>query len=582
MSHGSAAFREEARVLGQPASEQLPAIAPREWLVCAAISLSLLAASVIISAKKPLWFDEILSLTLASDPSVSHMLSALAHGADGMPPLYYLVAQGWRRLFGNSAASLRLISPVCLSVGVFAAFAALRRGFSVSASAVAVTLAFCTPWILVFQSSDMRAYGMFMGLAGVALWLHLRLASDETITPALFAGAVLCHAALVLCHPYGVLYSAAFLGGLLLWQMWSGRVRLAALAAIACGAATLLLWLPAMVRISAMSRPRSVAMVPEPKSLAASYGFGMHPVLMVLTAGLVVARMAQLKKRPTGWAAQRTLLLVCAVLFLTSFLVDLVPAIAPLSAPLLLASLFLLATKPAGGNRLPDPMQPMLPVALTLLLIPLAAFVISRLLAPRYQGRYMLPSWFGVAILIAAAIDNARVPAMLNRSRRPILWGVLLPAIILLPVIRARRLVLDDVPLFGTSRSAIEALAPAGRAIVVEEPLSFLPLAHAGQASANQYYFMLDHKAALTTAAAHSIINFNLMQVWANYGYLPGHILPPAVFLGQHSSFLVLHAPGYSWFESCCANTPAYRTRQLGWLGNSVLVEVTRTPAGER
>src|SRR5580765_7290394 len=55
----------------------------------------------------PAFIDEAYSFNLATDKSLTHMLSALRDGADGSFPLYALSVYSWQKVFGPSELSLR-------------------------------------------------------------------------------------------------------------------------------------------------------------------------------------------------------------------------------------------------------------------------------------------------------------------------------------------------------------------------------------------------------------------------------------------------------------------------------------------
>src|SRR5258708_6641590 len=67
---------------------------------------------VLFCLAMPTFIDEAYSFHLATDRSLSHMFSALRHGADGSFPLYALCVWVWAKIFGSSELSLRLNSGV--------------------------------------------------------------------------------------------------------------------------------------------------------------------------------------------------------------------------------------------------------------------------------------------------------------------------------------------------------------------------------------------------------------------------------------------------------------------------------------
>src|SRR5687768_17500947 len=107
-------------------------------VVPGAAAAAVLGASLIFSAKKPLWYDEIFSWNLISDSSVSHMLGAMRDGAEAAPPLYHFIARGWAAVFGNGASSLRLLSALCICAAILVLWRLLRSAYGIWASAIEI------------------------------------------------------------------------------------------------------------------------------------------------------------------------------------------------------------------------------------------------------------------------------------------------------------------------------------------------------------------------------------------------------------------------------------------------------------
>src|SRR5664280_1828122 len=63
-----------------------------DWILPLLTVLVLLASCVLGSAKKEIWIDEAYTLQVITDPSLPHMMHALANAVDGGMPLYYI----WR------------------------------------------------------------------------------------------------------------------------------------------------------------------------------------------------------------------------------------------------------------------------------------------------------------------------------------------------------------------------------------------------------------------------------------------------------------------------------------------------------
>src|SRR5215468_8711775 len=62
-----------------------------------------------------IWYDELLSLHVATAPTASDIVPWLATGIDFNPPLYHLLERGSVRVFGNNVTAARL--PAFLGFG---------------------------------------------------------------------------------------------------------------------------------------------------------------------------------------------------------------------------------------------------------------------------------------------------------------------------------------------------------------------------------------------------------------------------------------------------------------------------------
>lgn len=113
------------------------------------------------------WLDEYFTFLLASDSHPSHMVTALRHGLDGMPPYYYALAHAAQMLIGGDPiAAYRICSLGFICLGLIALYAALRYVMS-PVPALAAVLAFWAHPRLMALVFEGRPYMLW--LAGVAL-----------------------------------------------------------------------------------------------------------------------------------------------------------------------------------------------------------------------------------------------------------------------------------------------------------------------------------------------------------------------------------------------------------------------------
>ena len=94
--------------------------------------LVLLVVYVIIrglagAATKTLWYDELITLSVSSQGSLSKIWQALASGVDGQPPGFHLVETGTTSLIQNRHIALRLPSVLAFAAVLICIFAYLKK-----------------------------------------------------------------------------------------------------------------------------------------------------------------------------------------------------------------------------------------------------------------------------------------------------------------------------------------------------------------------------------------------------------------------------------------------------------------------
>ncbi len=112
------------------------------------------------------WYDEAITVDLLHR-SLSDMLAAIP-GSESTPPLYYVLAWGWSRLFGLHETGLRSLSAVFGTATVPAAYAAARVFVSRRASCFTAALIAVSPF-LVWYSQEARAYAMLVFFGTLSL-----------------------------------------------------------------------------------------------------------------------------------------------------------------------------------------------------------------------------------------------------------------------------------------------------------------------------------------------------------------------------------------------------------------------------
>ena len=70
---------------------------------------------IVSAATNPLFFDEILTLAVSSQSTVSGIWTALSRSVDGQPPIFYLIERAFTGILGTTQVALRLPSVLSMA-----------------------------------------------------------------------------------------------------------------------------------------------------------------------------------------------------------------------------------------------------------------------------------------------------------------------------------------------------------------------------------------------------------------------------------------------------------------------------------
>lgn len=110
------------------------------------------------------------------------MVSALWHGAEPDPPLYYLLQSGWIRIFGVGPLGLRSLSILLFLVGLVFIRLAGEAWIDARSGRLAMLLCALHPAHLFFGFAGRWYAAMFCGMA-ILLWYTGRLLKGQTSQP---------------------------------------------------------------------------------------------------------------------------------------------------------------------------------------------------------------------------------------------------------------------------------------------------------------------------------------------------------------------------------------------------------------
>ncbi len=212
----------------------------------ALVAITAVAAAVRFSTLDVQSFDHDESVTalLVLHPGLVSTLSAVAH-LERNPPLYYVLAWAWSKVFGSGQDDLRLLSAVLGTLTVPAAYLAANELASRRAGVIAAGLIALNPF-LVWYSQEARSYALLVLFLTLGLFLFARARRAPTRSNlALWSAA----SALALCSHYFAVFVVA----------------------------------PECVLLIAMTRPRGRALVAG--AATAAVGLALAPLAIVQQSG---------------------------------------------------------------------------------------------------------------------------------------------------------------------------------------------------------------------------------------------------------------------------------------------------------
>ena len=479
-----------------------------EWLFDRVLPLLivavLLTACILGSAKKEIWLDEVFTLRVITDRSLPHMMHALANGVDGGMPLYYLLAYGWATLFGTGLLALRLFSMVFVCTGVLLVWHTLRKAYSLPAVALAVAATTVTSAALLHQNVEARFYGFYFACAALVFACYLPLAT-KPITRRLVVGAVLASGALVMSHPFGVLYSAMAILALAVADYRSGSFRWKLYLALMSSWLLLLAWLGPILKIRDVAQPQNWPLPPTLTEVLSLFAFASPCLAFGLLAGVGLSALAPPARE------QQTV----------------------------------------SGNS-----APLLILAAAYLLLPLPIAILSQGSSSMFVDRYFLPSLIAGATIVAYLLDSRLRVVRMNFGLQAA-WLLVFAVMCAWPILSISK----------TRENRFEVMdrsIPYDLPVIVTDAETFLPLSYLTQKTVRPYYFPLDWEAALHTNGRGGNVNYKLMRNAKASGYSSDRILETPQVMCVSENFLVLDNPRYAWFRERVFSNPNYQVEHVG------------------
>jgi hypothetical protein len=323
----------------------------RAVLCLALMSVTYLAIMYRLAPSRSMWIDEFMTFYIARLP-LSQIWEALLTGAESHPPSFMLLTHASMRVFGQGAFALRLPAILGFLLMMLCLFWFVRRRTSSLVAWVAMMAPLTTR--AVSYALEARGYGLLLGCT--ALSLVCWQAADGRHRKAALAGLAASLAAGTAAHYFGALVVLPLILGELVRLLAKRRMDLWLWAACAAPAMPLLLFLP-MIRAS-RGYATNHGLLNAPFDYFAFVLVNGHVLLLILLLAI------------TGYAVCRT---------------DRCVAHPPVARPTFSV--------------------PEVAAIIGYIVLPIAAYLATRLLGLPFANRYVLSAVIGVSILLAMAIE---------------------------------------------------------------------------------------------------------------------------------------------------------------------------------
>jgi hypothetical protein len=198
-------------------------------------------AAVAVGRATPMWFDELITMLAAHEPTWRQMF--LAERADGNPPLVFVLTRLSLGTFGANEFALRLPALCGMVTALVCCYRFVERRCGGASGLLAVAMLVCSG--AAVYGYEGRPYGLVMGLTALLLVLWQRATERRRGEVGALVAVGVTTFCLVIAHPFGVLYALVPVGvgeGVRWWR--ERRVDRGMIGALACGASGVAITLP--------------------------------------------------------------------------------------------------------------------------------------------------------------------------------------------------------------------------------------------------------------------------------------------------------------------------------------------------
>ncbi|MGA8075369.1 MAG: hypothetical protein WB995_17980 [Candidatus Acidiferrales bacterium] len=129
--------------------------------------------SIVGAATRPFWYDEVCTIIVARQPSISGIWNALAHAADSQGPCFCLIERMSSALLRNQEVALRLPSILAFCCITICLFVFTRRRAGSAYALICAAIPFTTS-LFTWYAIETRAYSLLVGCIAIALVAYQR------------------------------------------------------------------------------------------------------------------------------------------------------------------------------------------------------------------------------------------------------------------------------------------------------------------------------------------------------------------------------------------------------------------------
>ena len=249
----------------------------------------LLAGTLVIAARRPLWSDELYTYYIATLPSFSSVWRALLTGHEQIPLGFYAVERLSWGVFGINSVALRLPALLGCLVMSLALFKFVSRRLSPAYGLLASVFPMTTSAFA--YAREARPYGLELAFAALALvcWQQATESNNRLLA---LIGLWLSFVAAISCHYYGILLILPLAFGELIRTIARRRIDFGIWSCFVGSTLPLLLMLPLILSGAKLSgnfwaQPHWTDIASFYQNLIAP---GIPSLVAVVTVGVVASR----------------------------------------------------------------------------------------------------------------------------------------------------------------------------------------------------------------------------------------------------------------------------------------------------